>query len=182
MNPIYDFSGEMPDIGENVFIAPNATIIGSVTLADNASAFYGAVIRGDAEDISIGQGSNIQDNVVVHSTPDFPVQLGNGVSVGHGAVIHGCIVADDCLIGMGATVMNGARIGAGSLIAAGSVVLEGTQIPPRSLVAGVPAKVRREITEAELENIWHNATRYLELARTHRQMHAESDERTPVRA
>lgn len=162
----------MPTIGENVFIAPCATVIGKVSLADNASAFYGAVLRGDAEAISIGPGSNIQDNVVVHATPSYPVRLGTGVSVGHNATIHGCIVADDCLIGMGATIMNGAQIGEGSLIAAGSVVLEGMQIPPRSLVAGVPAKVRREITEPELEDIWHNATRYLELARAHRQLHS----------
>ncbi len=159
-------------IGENVFIAPSATVIGSVSLADNASAFYGAVLRGDAETISIGPGSNVQDNVVVHATPGYPTRLGAGVSIGHNATVHGCTVEDDCLIGMGATVLNGAHIGEGSLIAAGSVVLEGMQIPARSLVAGVPAKIRRETTETELENIWHNATRYLELASLHRARHA----------
>lgn len=169
----------MPTIGENVFVAPSATIIGKVSMADNASAFYGAVLRGDTESISIGQGSNVQDNVVVHATPGYAVELGAGVSIGHNATIHGCLVQDDCLIGMGATVLNGAQIGEGSLIAAGAVVLEGMQVPPRSLVAGVPAKVRREITEPELENIWHNATRYLELARAHRQRHAP---RAAVRA
>lgn len=173
MSPIYDFSGETPTIGENVFIAPTAALIGMVSMADNTSAFYGAVLRGDAEKIEIGPGSNLQDNVVVHATPGYPLRLGSGVSVGHNATIHGCRVADDCLIGMGATILNGAQIGEGSLIAAGAVVLEGMQIPPRSLVAGVPAKVRRETTETELENIWHNATKYLELARGHRQLHKE---------
>lgn len=171
MSPVYEFSGQSPEIEADVFLAPNASVIGRVTMGRGSSAFYGAVLRGDTENISVGNGSNLQDNVVVHADPGFPTSIGSGVSVGHGAVIHGCTVENDCLIGMGATIMNGAVIGTGSLIAGGAVVLEGTRIPPRSLVAGVPAKVRREIGEDELDGIRLNAAHYLELAQAHRQMH-----------
>lgn len=162
----------MPLIADDAFVAPSASLIGEVTLGYGSSAFYGAVLRGDTAAISVGNGSNLQDNVVLHADPGFPTTVGKGVSVGHGAVVHGCTIEDDCLIGMGATIMNGARIGAGSLVAGGAVVLEGTVIPPRSLVAGVPAKVRREISDEELAGIRTNAAHYRELAQTHRQLHS----------
>ncbi|MEY2847519.1 MAG: hypothetical protein RI885_184 [Actinomycetota bacterium] len=142
-------------------------VIGATTLGDEASVFYGAVLRADMDAITVGARSNLQDNVVVHTDLGIPTVVGVGVSVGHSAVLHGCTVEDDCLIGMSATVLNGAVVGTGSLVAAGSVVLEGTVIPPRSLVAGVPAKVRRGVTDEEFEHIRANATHYVELSRAH---------------
>jgi carbonic anhydrase/acetyltransferase-like protein (isoleucine patch superfamily) len=171
MAPIYSFAGDTPAIHPSVFVAPTASIIGRATLAEDASAFYGVSVRADTAAISVGAGSNLQDNVVLHADPGFPCSVGAGVSVGHAAVVHGCTVEDHCLIGMGATVLNGAVIGTGSLVAAGAVVLEGTVVPPRSLVAGVPAKVRRELTDDESDGVRQNAARYVELARAHRGLH-----------
>lgn len=171
MAPLYPFGGNSPAVHESAFIAPSASIIGNATLAENSSAFYGVSVRGDTAAITVGAGSNLQDNVVLHADPGFPCTVGERVSVGHAAVVHGCTVEDDCLIGMGATVLNGAVIGAGSLVAAGAVVLEGTVVPPRSLVAGVPAKVRRGLTEEEFDGVRDNAARYVELAAKHRDLH-----------
>ena len=161
------FDGHEPDVADGAWVAPNATIVGRVTIAANASVFFGAVLRGDVNSISLGDGSNIQDNVAVHCDDDKPTVIGRGVSVGHAAVVHGCTIGDDCLIGMNATVLSGAVIGDGSLVAAGSVVLEGTVIPPRSLVAGVPGKVRRELTDDEVDAIRRNAIHYRELSAQH---------------
>ncbi|WP_131682153.1 gamma carbonic anhydrase family protein [Pseudarthrobacter sp. YALA5] len=172
MAPLHSFAGNAPAVHESAFIAPTASIIGKATLAENSSAFYGVSVRADTAAITVGAGSNLQDNVVLHADPGFPCTVGAGVSVGHAAVVHGCTVEDDCLIGMGATVLNGAVIGSGSLVAAGAVVLEGTVVPPRSLVAGVPAKVRRELTDEEFDGVKQNAARYVELARAHRELHA----------
>ncbi|MEV8131395.1 gamma carbonic anhydrase family protein [Pseudarthrobacter oxydans] len=172
MAPLYPFAGTTPAVHESVFVAPTASIIGNATLARDSSAFYGVSVRADTAAITVGEGSNLQDNVVLHADPGFPCTVGERVSVGHAAVVHGCTVEDDCLIGMGATVLNGAVIGAGSLVAAGAVVLEGTVVPPRSLVAGVPGKVRRELTEEEYDGIRANAARYRELAAAHRDLHA----------
>lgn len=171
MAPLHTFAGNTPAVHESAFIAPTASIIGEATLAEDSSAFYGVSVRADTAAISVGAGSNLQDNVVLHADPGFPCSVGAGVSVGHAAVVHGCTVEDDCLIGMGATVLNGAVIGTGSLVAAGAVVLEGTIVPPRSLVAGVPAKVRRELTDEEFDGVKANAARYVELARAHRELH-----------
>ena len=165
---IVSIADKTPSIPESAWVAPNATLIGAVTLAEGASVFYGAVLRADVDSISLGEGSNIQDNVVVHGDPGKPATIGAMVSVGHGAVLHGCTIEDGCLIGMGATVLNLAVIGTGSLVAAGAVVLEGTVVPPGSLVAGVPAKVRRELTEEERAGIRDNAQRYLGHRETHR--------------
>lgn len=167
MSLILPFAGHTPSIDATAWVAPNATLIGRVTLATNSSVFYGAVLRADSDRISIGEGSNIQDNVAVHCDSGVPMTVGARVSVGHSAVLHGCTIEDDCLIGMGATVLNGAVIGARSLVAAGAVVLEGTVIPPGSLVAGVPAKVRRELDEAEKLALTANAAHYVELSRAH---------------
>ncbi len=165
---IVPIAGTTPTVDESSWVAPNATLIGNVTLGAESSVFYGAVLRGDVDSITLGARSNLQDNVTVHCDAGIPTTIGSGVSVGHAAVLHGCTVEDDCLIGMSATVLNNAVIGAGSLVAAGAVVLEGTIIPPRSLVAGVPAKVRRELTDDELESVRTNATHYVGYAAAHR--------------
>ena len=167
---ITGIGGREPKIDGEAFVAPTASVIGDVTVEAGASVWYGAVLRGDVERIFVGAQANIQDNCTLHADPGFPVSIGQRVSVGHNAVVHGATVEDDCLIGMGATVLNGAVIGAGSLVAAGSVVLEGTVVPPRSLVAGVPAKVRRSLSDAELEKVVTNARIYLELSARHREV------------
>lgn len=162
-----------PDIDAARFIAPSADIAGNVHLAHDASVFYQCVLRADRSPIHIGAGTNLQDGVIVHTDPEFPTTVGAGVSVGHRAVLHGCTVEDDCLIGMGAIVLNGAVVGAGSLVAAGTVVTEGAVIPPRSLVAGVPGRVRRQIDDGGVERIRRNAAVYLELAASHAAAHRQ---------
>ena len=159
-------------MAQSAWLAPNATLVGRVSIGDHSSVFYGAVARGDMDSITIGAGSNLQDNVVVHTDTGVPTIIGDGVSVGHAAVLHGCTIEDDCLIGMSATVLNRAVVGRGSLVAAGTVVLEGTVIPPGSLVAGVPGKVRRQLEPDELEHVRQNAVRYVELSRAHRDAQA----------
>jgi carbonic anhydrase/acetyltransferase-like protein (isoleucine patch superfamily) len=171
MAPLYAFAGDTPAVHDSAFIAPTASVIGNATLAENSSAFYGVSVRADTAAITVGAGTNLQDNVVLHADAGFPCTVGARVSVGHSAVVHGCTVEDDCLIGMSATILNGAVIGAGSLVAAGAVVLEGTIVPPRSLVAGVPAKVRRELTDEEFAGVQRNAAHYQDLARAHRELH-----------
>jgi carbonic anhydrase/acetyltransferase-like protein (isoleucine patch superfamily) len=164
------FDGVTPEVDPTAFVAPNASVIGRVKLAANSSVFYGAVLRGDIDSISIGAGSNVQDNVSMHTDVGIKLVVGSGVSIGHNAVVHGCTVEDDCLIGMGSIILNHAVIGAGSLVAAGAVVLEGTVVPPGSLVAGVPAKVRRELTAEEREHVKLNASHYVDLAAKHREL------------
>lgn len=160
--------GRNPSLSDDTWIAPTAVVVGSATIGAGTGIFYGAVVRADMEDISIGAGSNIQDGAVVHADPGYPARVGSRVSVGHGAVLHGCTVGDGTLIGMNATVLNGAVIGAGSLIAANALVLEGMEVPPGSLVAGVPGKVRRPLTPEEIEHCSRNAATYLELTGKHR--------------
>lgn len=160
---------KVPQVADSAWVAPNATLAGSVVISEGASVWYGAVLRADNEPISIGARSNVQDNCVFHVDKGQPVQLGEGVSVGHGAVIHGATVEDHVLVGMGAIIMNGAVIGSESLIAAGALVSEGAVIPPRSLVAGVPGKVRRELSDDEVEALHHNAVIYEEHRDLHRQ-------------
>ncbi|MFF0447270.1 gamma carbonic anhydrase family protein [Streptomyces sp. NPDC004609] len=166
---IAGLAGTEPDIHPDAFTAPTSVVIGDVTLAPGASAWYHAVLRADCGPIVIGADSNIQDNCTVHVDPGFPVTVGERVTVGHNAVLHGCAVEDDVLIGMGATVLNGARVGTGSLVAAGALVPQGMEIPPGSLVAGVPAKVKRQLTDEEREHIRTNAVMYLELVKAHRE-------------
>jgi carbonic anhydrase/acetyltransferase-like protein (isoleucine patch superfamily) len=163
--PLVPFGDTNPEIREGVFLAPNATLIGQVSIGQDVTIMFGAVVRGDRDAITVGDGSNLQDNVVVHGDPGFPTHIGSGVSVGHGAIVHGATVGDNTLIGMGATLLNGVSVGEGCLIAAGSVVLEGTNIPAGSLVAGVPGKIRREITLLEREAIVDNALTYRALGR-----------------
>lgn len=167
MAHIITIDGATPKVAQNVFVAPTATLSGDVELGERASAFYGVSVRGDSAPIRVGAGTNLQDNVVLHADAGFPCTVGQSVSVGHSAVVHGASVGDGCLVGMSATIMNGAVIGEQCLVAAGALVLEGTQVPPRSLVAGVPAKVRRELTEEEVAGLSKNADTYLELAAKH---------------
>ncbi|MBW8704961.1 2,3,4,5-tetrahydropyridine-2,6-dicarboxylate N-acetyltransferase [Streptomyces sp. MBT84] len=168
---IAGIGGRDPQVDREAFVSPTSSVIGDVTLHAGASVWYGAVLRGDVEGITVGANSNVQDNCTLHADPGFPVSVGERVSVGHNAVLHGATVEDDCLIGMGATVLNGAVIGAGSLVAAQALVPQGMRVPPGSLVAGVPAKVKRELTAEEREVITLNGTMYADLARAHREVH-----------
>jgi carbonic anhydrase/acetyltransferase-like protein (isoleucine patch superfamily) len=153
-------SGTTPVIDPSAFLAAGARVVGDVRIAEGSSVWYNAVLRADGDSITVGAGSNLQDNVSVHVDHGKPVVIGENVSVGHNAVVHGCTIEDGSLIGMGAVILNGAVIGAGSLVAGGAVVLEGTVIPPGSLVAGVPGKVRRELSEDERAGLVRNAGTY----------------------
>ena len=157
---VLSVSGKTPVIDPSAFLAAGARVIGDVRMAEGSSVWYNAVLRADGDSITVGAGSNLQDNVSVHVDHGKPVVIGENVSVGHNAVVHGCTIEDGSLIGMGAVVLNGALIGAGSLVAGGAVVLEGSVIPPGSLVAGVPAKVRRELSADERASLVRNADTY----------------------
>ena len=165
---ILSVAGHSPQLHPESWVAPNATVVGQVILAVGSSAWYGAILRAEVETIEIGAGTNIQDGVTIHVDPGFPARIGSGVSVGHNAVLHGCTIEDDSLVGMGAVVLNGAVVGSGSLIAAGAVVPQGAVIPPGSMVAGVPGKVRRQLSDDEIAGIRTNATLYQELVKLHR--------------
>ena len=166
---IVTIRGRRPEVDDQAWVAPNASLIGQVRLAARTSVWYSATLRAEAEPIDIGTGTNIQDGVTVHVDPEYPVHVGSGVSVGHNAVLHGCTIEDGALIGMGAIVLNGAVVGAESLVAAGALIPQGVVIPPRSLVAGVPGRVRRELSDAELAANRHNAAVYEHLADLHRE-------------
>lgn len=155
------FQGCRPRTGRNVYVAPNATVVGRVKLGDGASVWFGAVLRGDVDSITIGPETNIQDLCVVHCDAEVPTLVGGRVTVGHRAILHGCTVDDECVIGMGAVVQNRARVGSHSIVAAGSVVREGFEVPAGTLVAGVPARVKRELTDAEIEYIGELADIYV---------------------
>lgn len=165
MAVILPVKGVAPRFGTDVFIAPNATIVGDVQLGASCSVWFNAVIRGDVNAIHIGNKVNIQDNAVIHCTYEkHATVIGNNVSIGHAAIVHGCTIEDSVLIGMGAIVMDGAHIGSNSIVAAGAVVLEGTVVPPGSIFAGVPAKkvkdVSAELVQGEIERIANNYTLY----------------------
>ncbi len=168
MPVIVPFGNAVPRIDPSAWVAPNATIVGNVSIEPHASVFYGAVIRGDRDFIRVGAGTNVQDNAVLHTDAGLQLNIGARVSIGHGAILHGCSIGDDCLVGMGATIMNGAVIGAGSLVAAGALVLEYTSIPPGSLVMGSPAKAVRTPSPEEQLGLVENARGYAELSQAHR--------------
>ncbi len=153
--------GKSPVLKPGSYLAPLVSVIGDVILEEGAALWYGAVARADLNTIHIGPRSNIQDNAVLHVTERNPLTVGAGVTVGHGAILHGCTIGDDCLIGMGSILMDGCVIGEGSIVAAGALVTQGTIIPPRSMVMGAPAKVRRAVTPEELEHNRSAAARYL---------------------
>ena len=151
--------------GAGVFVAPTATVLGDVTIGAESSVWYGAVIRGDTEAIRIGAQTNVQDLCVVHADPALPCTIGDRVTLGHAAIVHGATIENDVMIGIRATVLNGAVVGAGSVVAAGAVVTEGTVVPPGSLAMGVPAKVRGPVAPELAERIRHAAAHYVELAK-----------------
>ena len=158
---------DTPEIGADVFIHDTAVVIGRVHLGDRASVWPSAVIRGDVEEISVGCDTNVQDGAVLHADPGMPCTVGDRVTIGHRATVHGCTVGDECLIGIGATVLNGARIGSQSIIGAHALVPEGMEIPSGVLVVGVPAKVRRELTDEERAGLAAQAARYVANAARH---------------
>ncbi len=159
---------DRPSVAGTAFIAPGAVLIGRVTIGAEASVWYGAVLRADRDIISVGERSNVQDGCVLHADPGVPLSVGSDVTIGHNATLHGCTVEDLVLIGMGAIVLNGARVARHSIIAAGTVLAEGQEVAEGVLVAGVPGKVRREVSEAERAAIERNAATYVGLARLHR--------------
>ena len=154
-------------IHPSVFIAETATVIGDVSIGKECSVWFSAVIRGDAAPITIGEGTNVQDNAVVHVDTDTPTRIGKRVTIGHGAIVHAATVADDVLIGMGAIILSRANIGEHCIIGAGAVIPEDTHVPPRSLVLGVPGRVVRQVTEEEIARIHHGSESYIERAKNY---------------
>jgi len=165
---IVEFDGKSPRIDPTAWVAPNATLIGDVVIGPRASVWYGAVLRGDMDRIVLGAGSNLQDNVVVHTDWGVPSIIGEGVGVGHLAIVHGATVGDGCLIGMGAKLLNHSVVGDGAFIAAGALVLEGQEIPAGHVAMGVPAKDRGPMDEAMAERVRINAIGYQELSARYR--------------
>jgi carbonic anhydrase/acetyltransferase-like protein (isoleucine patch superfamily) len=147
--------------GDAYWIAPTAVVIGMVKLEKNASVWWGSVLRGDNEPITVGEGSNIQDGCVLHADPGYPLIIGKGVTVGHMAMLHGCVIGDNALIGIGAVILNGARIGANCLIGAKALVPEGKEIPDNSLVMGAPGQIKREVTAEHIARMRHSAEHYV---------------------
>lgn len=152
---------KQPVLGPGVYLAKTAVVLGDVTLGENSSVWFGAVLRGDINRIVVGANSNIQDNAVVHLADDFPCLIGEWVTVGHSAIVHACTIGDECLIGMGATVLDGAEIGAQSIVGANALVTGGTKVPPGSLVLGSPAKVVRALTPEERAGLKYWAEKYV---------------------
>ena len=160
------FRNELVD--PSAFIAPGAVVLGDVTIGAESSVWFNAVIRGDTDAIRIGRQTNIQDLCVLHADAGFPCIIGDRVTVGHSAIVHGAIVEDDVMIGMRAVVMNGAKIGAGSLVAVGAIVLEGMEVPPGSVVMGAPARIKRQLEPRDQERIRHAAEHYVQAAKAYR--------------
>jgi len=160
---IRTYRGVAPTIAASAYIDPSAQIIGDVVIGERSSVWPNSTIRGDVHYIRIGEETNVQDNCCLHvMTGQYPLLLGDRVTVAHSVTLHGCVVEDDCLIGIAATLLNGVRVGAGSIVAAGTLVTEGTAIPPRSVVMGAPGKVRRAATEADDAMIRRHAAAYVQ--------------------
>ncbi|SNR25757.1 gamma carbonic anhydrase family protein [Paracoccus sediminis] len=157
---IWELDGIAPRIAANAWVAPDAQVIGDVALEEEASVWWGAVLRGDGEGIRVGRGSNIQDLCVLHTDPGCPLTVGANCTVGHRAILHGCAIGDGVLVGMGATILNGARIGTGALIGAGALIAENKEIPPGALVVGAPGKVVRMLDQAGRDMLLQSAARY----------------------
>jgi carbonic anhydrase/acetyltransferase-like protein (isoleucine patch superfamily) len=166
---ILPFDGKTPVIGKEVFIAPTAVVVGDVVIGDGASIWFGTVLRGDLAPIRVGKETNIQDNCTVHVDEGYPAVIGDRVSVGHNAVVHGCTVEDEALVGIGARVLSGALIRTGSVVAANAVVREGQQVGPRELVAGAPAKVKRALSDDERARFLQPVRNYLHISRIYRE-------------
>lgn len=160
--PLYSLDGTAPQFPQGFhWTAPTAVLIGNVILQENASVWFGCVLRGDNEQISVGESTNIQENCVLHTDPGFPLTIGSGCTIGHKAMLHGCTIGDNSLIGMGATVLNGAKIGKNCLIGANALVSEGKEIPDNSMVIGMPGKVVRELDEAAIAGLKASALHYV---------------------
>ena len=159
--------GKTPDLARALFVAANATIHGDVVLGPQSSVFYGAVLRGDIHEIRVGEGTNIQDNAIVHLADDYGAYIGAWCTIGHAAIIHACTIGDECLIGMGATVLDGAKIGAHSIVGANSLVPQRFECPPGSMVYGSPAKVIRPLTVKEQAGLRPWAEKYVVVAQAH---------------
>jgi carbonic anhydrase/acetyltransferase-like protein (isoleucine patch superfamily) len=167
------FLGKTPDTARALFVSPNATVLGDVVLGPQSSVWYGVVLRGDINEIRVGEGTNIQDNAVVHLADDFGAYIGAWCTIGHAAIIHACTIGDECLIGMGATLLDGARIGARSVVGANSLVPQGMVVPPGSLVYGSPAKVIRALRPDEQAALRGWAEKYTGVAKAHALRKAE---------
>lgn len=158
---VYELDGVRPLVSDGVWVAPSASVIGRVKLAKNASVWFGAVLRGDVEDIEIGEDTNIQDGAVIHADPGKPTRLGRGITVGHQAMLHGCEIGDYSLVGIGATILNGAKIGKNCLIGAHALITEGKEIPDNSMVLGAPGKVVKTLEEGMAEIFKASADHYI---------------------
>lgn len=161
------YLGRTPELSQAIFVAGSASIQGDVILGPQTSVFYGAVLRGDIQEIRVGEGTNIQDNAIVHLADDYGAHVGRWCTIGHGAIIHACTIGDECLIGMGATVLDGAVIGARSIVGANSLVPQRFTCPPGSMVYGSPAKVVRPLKEHEIASLRQSADKYIEVAKAH---------------
>lgn len=161
---IYELDGVVPVLGQGAWVAPDANLIGKVVLEDEASVWFGCTLRGDNEEIRVGRGSNVQENVVIHTDMGYPLVIGANCTIGHKAMLHGCIIGEGSLIGMGATILNGAKIGKGCLIGAGALITEGKEIPDGSLVMGAPGKIVRQLDAEAQARLLKSAEHYRENA------------------
>lgn len=161
------YLGRTPDVAQAAFVAPNATVLGDVTLGPRSSVWYGCVLRGDINSISIGEGTNVQDGTIVHLADDYGVRVGDYTTIGHAAIVHACEIGNECLIGMGATVLDGARIGDRCIVGANALVTQRFVAPAGSMILGAPAKVVRPLTEAEQMGLRRWAEKYIEVAKAH---------------
>ncbi|MFB9953248.1 gamma carbonic anhydrase family protein [Rhizobium puerariae] len=162
--PVYalgEFEPKLP-APDRYWIAPDASVIGKVELGEDVGIWFGSVLRGDNEPITVGAGTNIQEGVMIHTDPRYPVEIGRGCTIGHHAIVHGCIIGENSLVGMGATILNGARIGRNCLIGANALVTEGKEFPDNSLIVGSPAKAIRTLDEEAVEKLKQSALRYIE--------------------
>jgi carbonic anhydrase/acetyltransferase-like protein (isoleucine patch superfamily) len=166
---VASLGGVRPEVPDSAWVAPGCYVLGAVHLGEEVSVWYGSVVRGDIEPVRIGARTNIQDGCILHTDRDNPLTIGEGCTVGHNAVVHGCEIGDGVLVGMSATILTGAKVGDGSIIGAGAVVPEGREFPPRSLILGVPAKHAGEVSEEQAARIPFGAAHYIEHARHHRE-------------
>ncbi len=170
---LYPYKDTVPSVHDSAFVAPTSALIGAVSVAEGASIWFQCVVRADINAITIGANTNIQDGCLLHVTNKFPLIIGERVTAGHGAILHGCQIESDCLIAMGAIILDGAVIGSGSIVAAGAVVAPGMQVPPGSLVMGVPGKVVRSVRTEDSQKIERGWKNYLKYSGTYRQMRLE---------
>jgi carbonic anhydrase/acetyltransferase-like protein (isoleucine patch superfamily) len=160
--PLYQYGDRIPSVHESVFVAPNASVIGSVVLSENVSVWFGATIRGDNDIITLGKNSNVQEGAVLHTDPGIALTVGENVTIGHQAMLHGCTIGDGSLIGIQAVILNGAVIGKGCLVGAGAIVTERKVFPDRSLIVGAPAKVVRELSDEDVAALLKGAASYVD--------------------